>query len=428
LEGSQLLLSLFYCRAPQYRFERQDGGVWSVVQAYGSGNTYTWTPVAADAGDHSVRVSVRNSGSISDFEDTRTMATTITTGSGALAPRRDSLLARVLERWAPRAASLSLSVNAQYASAAVGDLRRISLYTPELNLMSETEAAVETTSGTPAVAYDYIWFGGKPVAQVDVVSNTTHWTFTDHLGTPILQTDAAGTVDWRAEYEPFGTMYAQRTGTTRHQPLRFPGQESDAADGEREYNIHRWYRAGWGRYTQGDRIGFGGGLLNLYSYTASNPLSFVDTDGLQVAYGGSTVAVSSPGGGGQRGGDVVASRSDIGISNSEGGATSSSTGASIDIHLGIVPFENSIFILEKIAVNGGIDLPIPNPWRIPLSFTIDGLFTEEKFVGFQVGVSTSCSKGPARGLHVGSSTTVVTSFSDLWAHLDNEVRHTLGGP
>jgi RHS repeat-associated protein len=177
---------------------------------------------------------------------------------------------------------LSLSISARYASAAVGELRRISLYTPELNLMSETEAAVETTSGTPAVAYDYIWFGGKPVAQVDFASNTTHWTFTDHLGTPILETDATGTVDWRAEYEPFGTMYTLRTGTTRHQPLRFPGQESDAADGEREYNIHRWYRSGWGRYTQGDPIGLSGGSSNLYLYVNGSPETHADPDGMKI--------------------------------------------------------------------------------------------------------------------------------------------------
>jgi RHS repeat-associated protein len=147
--------------------------------------------------------------------------------------------------------------------------------TPELNLMSESETS---TSSTPVMAYDYIWFAGKPVAQVDLATNTTHWTFTDHLGTPILQTDATGTIDWRAEYEPFGSMYTLRTGATRHQPLRFPGQEADSLNGEREYNIFRWYRAGWGRYTQGDRIGLPGGL-NSYSYVDEDPVNFIDSLG-----------------------------------------------------------------------------------------------------------------------------------------------------
>jgi RHS repeat-associated protein len=156
-------------------------------------------------------------------------------------------------------------------------MNRYSLYTPELNLMSETETS---TASTPAVAYDYIWFGGKPVAQVDAATNTTHWTFTDHLGTPILQTNATGAIDWRAEYEPFGSVFTLRTGSTRHQPLRFPGQESDSVDGEREYNIFRWYRSGWGRFTQVDPKGLRRRELNLYSYVRGNPLRFIDPRGL----------------------------------------------------------------------------------------------------------------------------------------------------
>src|SRR5205814_1785590 len=160
--------------------------------------------------------------------------------------------------------------------------RRYSLYTPELNLMSETEVATATT---PAVAYDYIWFAGQPVAQVEVSTNTTHWTFTDHLGTPILQTDAGGTVDWRAEYEPYGTIWSLRAGNTRHQPLRFPGQEAEQLDStggavtERAYNIFRWYRGGWGRYTQPDPLvpNYDG---SLYAYANGTPLTAVDPLGL----------------------------------------------------------------------------------------------------------------------------------------------------
>jgi hypothetical protein len=35
-----------------------------------------------------------------------------------------------------------------------------------------------------------------------------------------------------------------------YQPLRLPGQEG--REGSEYYNIHRWYRSGWGRYTQSD--------------------------------------------------------------------------------------------------------------------------------------------------------------------------------
>jgi RHS repeat-associated protein len=181
------------------------------------------------------------------------------------------------------ACAMSLGVTAEFATMRAQPLsaattRKIYLYTPELNLMAETDVS---SANTPAIAYEYIWFAGKSVAQVDVATNTTHWTFTDHLGTPIAQTNSSATIDWRVEYEPFGTVYAFRTGSTRHQPLRFPGQEFESLDGngEREYNIFRWYRAAWGRYTQADPMGLHGGL-NVYGYTKGNPIIDFDPLGL----------------------------------------------------------------------------------------------------------------------------------------------------
>ena len=47
------------------------------------------------------------------------------------------------------------------------------------------------------------------------------------------------------------------------------------------YNVFRWYRAEWGRYTQADPIGLEGGW-NLYRYAAANPLTYVDPLGLKV--------------------------------------------------------------------------------------------------------------------------------------------------
>jgi RHS repeat-associated protein len=231
----------------------------------------------------------------------------------------------VVPRTAGSAASVAIKPK---AVSAVG--RRYSFYSPEMNLLAETEI---TTSGTPAIQYEYVWFNGHPVAQVDP-GPTTHWTFTDHLGTPLIQTDDAGAVPyWRAEYEPFGRVFSLRTAD-QHQPLRLPGQEAEelntSTDGngatERSYNIFRWYRPAWGRYTQSDPIasapawnvgqasassltdvfpggptfgvasqmqaGSGGGGtssatrfdsnvdVNLYRYAADDPIENIDPEGL----------------------------------------------------------------------------------------------------------------------------------------------------
>jgi RHS repeat-associated protein len=153
-----------------------------------------------------------------------------------------------------------------------------------MSLMAETE--LTTNPGAPAVLYEYIWFNGQPVAQIDA-GPVTHWTFTDHLGTPLIQTDTAGAIYWRAEHEPYGKIFALRTAD-QHQPLRLPGQEAEQLNlgpngaTERSYNIFRWYKNGWGRYTQPDPIKATLPEMPLltYAYAGDSPLRFTDPDGL----------------------------------------------------------------------------------------------------------------------------------------------------
>jgi len=161
---------------------------------------------------------------------------------------------------------------------------RYFLYSPELHLLSVTRDdsgnIYAFAQEDRDVKYEIVWFGDRPVAQIPIAGPRSY-TFADHLGTPILQTDPAGSVTWRAEYEPFGNIYEMREGARADQPLRFPGQEvaMNWEGAEENYNIHRWYRSGWGRYTQSDPIGLAGGK-NLYAYVGGNPITYIDSLGL----------------------------------------------------------------------------------------------------------------------------------------------------
>ena len=152
--------------------------------------------------------------------------------------------------------------------------RRYHLYSPELRLL--------TMANDTATQYHIVWFGDRPVAQVPAGGGRLY-TFADHLGTPVLQTDAAANVVWRAELEPFGNVFDMRIGSRGDQPLRLPGQEAALVwqGTDENYNIFRWYNTAWGRYTQADPVGLQAGT-NLFAYVHGNPIKIIDPFGLKA--------------------------------------------------------------------------------------------------------------------------------------------------
>jgi RHS repeat-associated protein len=191
-----------------------------------------------------------------------------------------------------------------------GSASRYFFYTPELQLLASTVDDSNNawgqsthhiaTSPDLAMNREIIWFAGAPVAEIgpprtpdDVTiysrhrtfdtgtATNTFYTFTDHLGTPLIQTDPTTAIVWRAEYEPYGNAWLMRKGARTDQPLRFPGQELAMTwEGtEENYNVFRWYRAAWGRYTTSDPLSLNGGM-NLYRYAGDDPEAFSDPYGL----------------------------------------------------------------------------------------------------------------------------------------------------
>ncbi|HWM93497.1 MAG TPA: RHS repeat-associated core domain-containing protein [Thermoanaerobaculia bacterium] len=167
----------------------------------------------------------------------------------------------------------------------------------------EDQVSAQMSTDTTRVFY----FAGRPVAQLTTGPELLYLS-TDHLGTPVLSTDAAGAVVWAGGVEPFGAPWTagldnpdpdfSRSGGRRRVAspvlstlssekvfLRYPGQwTSDAfrvtgLSQDVYYNLNRWYQPGTGRYAQADPIGLDGGM-NLYAYAFSSPTKFADPLGL----------------------------------------------------------------------------------------------------------------------------------------------------
>jgi RHS repeat-associated protein len=107
-----------------------------------------------------------------------------------------------------------------------------------------------------------------------------YYYLNDHLGTPQLMVDSAGTVVWEAKYKPFGEAEVSSKVVNN---FRFPGQYYDQETGL-HYNWHRDYDPGTGRYLTPDPLGLAGGL-NLFPYVDNNPLNIHDPSGLQWSPG-----------------------------------------------------------------------------------------------------------------------------------------------
>lgn len=63
--------------------------------------------------------------------------------------------------------------------------------------------------GSGNLTAEYIYFGGKRVARIDLPANTVHY-LSDHLGSTSIVVSAAGTVEEESDYYSFGTEVVSR--------------------------------------------------------------------------------------------------------------------------------------------------------------------------------------------------------------------------
>jgi RHS repeat-associated protein len=97
---------------------------------------------------------------------------------------------------------------------------------------------------------------------------------TDHIGWPVLATDALGAVASSISHKPFGEVH---TSTGLDTGLRFPGQVYHW-ESELHQNWMRDYDPTTGRYVQGDPLGLVDGA-SVYGYVGQNPVLFYDRNG-----------------------------------------------------------------------------------------------------------------------------------------------------
>ncbi len=128
---------------------------------------------------------------------------------------------------------------------------------------------------TGAVLREYIWLDGRPLAIVE--GGQTFWLHTDHIGRPVLATDATGAVVWAARYRPFGGIDAVAVDTGAvGQDIRFPGQWFQSETGLHQ-NWMRDYDPTIGRYLQADPLGLVDGA-SVYGYARQKSASLLRSD------------------------------------------------------------------------------------------------------------------------------------------------------
>jgi RHS repeat-associated protein len=134
-------------------------------------------------------------------------------------------------------------------------------------------------NGSAAPERDYIYLGNRPVAEMLPSTGALFFLHGDRLDTPQFATDTAQRAEWKAAYQPFGTI--QPVILNLAQNLRLPGQYADQETGY-YHNGFRDYDPSLGRYLESDPIGLRGGI-NTYAYTSNNPIAGSDRFGLADA-------------------------------------------------------------------------------------------------------------------------------------------------
>lgn len=139
-------------------------------------------------------------------------------------------------------------------------------------------AAVDSASGI-STQFVYGTRGNAPDYMVR--EGVTYRILTDNRGSPRLVVNSAtGAIAQRLEYDTFGNvLFDSNPG---FQPFGHAGGLYDVDTGFVHFGV-RDYDPRTGRWTTKEPLGFAGADTNFYVYALSDPINYLDPDGLQVA-------------------------------------------------------------------------------------------------------------------------------------------------
>jgi RHS repeat-associated protein len=162
-----------------------------------------------------------------------------------------------------------------------GDGKRVSKSTGKLYWTGVGSDALDESNAAGTINEEYVFFGGKRIARLDLPSAAVHYYFADHLGSASVVTSAGGTIEEESDYYPFGGERAITSGPNNY---KFTGKERDSESGL-DYFGARYYAASLARFGTADPVLMKNNRLvdpqrlNLYAYGRDNPLAYVDPDG-----------------------------------------------------------------------------------------------------------------------------------------------------
>jgi RHS repeat-associated protein len=119
-------------------------------------------------------------------------------------------------------------------------------------------------------------------------AQTVTYFHNDLSGSPVMATDAAGTLLWKENYRPYGSKY-NNSADSNANAIGFAGRPYDASSGL-SYMEARYYDPVLGRFLGVDPAPLNPSSvhgLNRYTYANNNPVRYVDPDGhspLDVAF------------------------------------------------------------------------------------------------------------------------------------------------